>query len=210
MSGRHIFPVSFAQQRLLFLDQFEPGTSAYNLTRVIRVVGPLDSRALTQTLNRLVIRHASLRTRFVVEADDGYQIVDDSVEFQLPVMDISQFPQPDREGEALRLAKELGHKSFDLTLGPLFRSLLIRLGSADHVLVLVMHHIITDGWSMSILFDEIGEIYAELAHGKPAKLPEYRAESGRRFGARRRRTLPAFVWIGASTGPSSAARQSIV
>ena len=172
MSGRHIFPVSFAQQRLLFLDQFEPGTSAYNLTRVIRVVGQLDSRALTQTLNRLVIRHASLRTRFVVEADDGYQIVDDSVEFQLPVLDISQFPQPDREGEALRLAKELGHKSFDLTLGPLFRSLLIRLGSADHVLVLVMHHVITDGWSMSILFDEIGEIYAELAHGKPAKLPE--------------------------------------
>ena len=171
MSG-HIFPVSFAQRRLLFLDQFDPGTSAYNLTRVIRMVGPLDSDALALTLNRLVIRHASLRTRFVVEADDGYQIVDDQLELQLPILDISALPQHDREAEALKSARELGHESFDLTLGPLFRPLLIRLGPADHVLVLVMHHIITDGWSMSTLFDEIGEIYAELAYSKPATLPE--------------------------------------
>lgn len=172
MSGRHIFPLSFAQQRLLFLDQLDPGTSAYNLTRVIRVVGPLDSGVLTQTLNRLVTRHPSLRTRFVFEAEDGYQIVEDGIEFQLPVLDISRLPESDREAEALRLAKGEGHKSFDLTLGPLFRSVLIRLSSADHVLVLVMHHIITDGWSMSTLFDEMGKIYAELVFGKPAKLPE--------------------------------------
>jgi amino acid adenylation domain-containing protein len=172
MSNRRIFPVSFAQQRLLFLDQLDPGTAAYNLTRAIRMVGPLESGVLTQALNKIVRRHASLRTRFTFEADDGYQIVDDEVEFQLPVLDITPFPESDRESEALRLAKEQGQKSFDLTLGPLFRSALVRLGSADHVLVLVMHHIITDGWSMSILFDEIGEIYAELAYGKPAKLPE--------------------------------------
>src|SRR6476619_1453505 len=104
MSG-HIFPVSFAQQRLLFLDQLDPGTSAYNLTRVIRMVGPLDSGVLTQTLSRLVTRHASLRTRFVFEAEDGYQIVEGGVEFQLPVLDISRLPETDREAEALRLAK---------------------------------------------------------------------------------------------------------
>ena len=171
MSG-HIFPLSFAQQRLLFLDQLDPGKSAYNLTRVISMVGPLDAGALTQTLNRLVTRHASLRTRFVLEAEDGYQIVEDGVEFQLPVLDISRLPETDREAEALRLAKGEGHKSFDLNLGPPFRSVLIRLSSADHVLVLVMHHIITDGWSMSTLFDEIKKIYAELVFGKPAKLPE--------------------------------------
>ena len=168
--SRFIFPLSFAQQRLLFLDQLDPGKSAYNLTRVIRMVGPLDSGVLTQTLNRLVTRHASLRTRFV--AEDGYQIVEDGVELQLPLLDISRLPETDREAEALRLAKGEGHKSFDLASGPLFRSALIRLGSADHVLVLVMHHIITDGWSMSILFEEIGKIYGELAHGTPAKLPE--------------------------------------
>jgi amino acid adenylation domain-containing protein len=172
MSGRHIFPLSFAQQRLLFLDQLDPGTSAYNLTRVIRMVGPLDSGVLTQTLDRLVTRHASLRTRFAFEAETGYQIVEDGVEFQLPVLDISRLPETDREAEALRLAKGEGHKSFDLASGPLFRSALIRLGSPDHMLVLVMHHIITDGWSMSILFEEIGEIYGELARGTPAKLPE--------------------------------------
>ena len=86
MSGRHVFPLSFAQQRLLFLDQLDPGKSAYNLTRVIRMVGPLDSGVLTQTLNRLVTRHASLRTRFVFEAETGYQIVEDGFEFQLPVL----------------------------------------------------------------------------------------------------------------------------
>ena len=108
----------------MFLDQLDPGKSAYNLTRVIRMVGPLDFGVLTQTLNRLVTRHASLRTRSVFEAEDGYQIVEDGVEFQLPVLDISRLPETDREAEALRLAKAEGHKSFDLTLGPPFRSVL--------------------------------------------------------------------------------------
>jgi amino acid adenylation domain-containing protein len=170
MSNPRIFPVSFAQQRLLFLDRLDPGTSAYNLTRVIRLIGPLDSGALTQALNQIVQRHASLRTRFVLD-EDSYQIVDDEVEFELPVLDISSLPETGREREMLRLAREEGQKSFDLTSGPLFRFLLIRLSSADHVLVLIMHHIITDGWSMGILFNEIGEIYAELAYGKPAGLP---------------------------------------
>ncbi len=171
MSSPHIFPVSFAQERLLFLERLDPGTSAYNLTRVIRMVGQLDAGALAQTLDKIAKRHAALRTRFRFDAEDPYQIVNDDVRVHLPVHDISHLPAPDRQPEALRLAREQQHTSFDLTEGPLFRPVLFRLGSADHILVLVMHHIVTDGWSMSILFDEIGEIYAELAYGKLAKLP---------------------------------------
>jgi non-ribosomal peptide synthetase component F len=171
MSNEHIFPVSFAQQRLLFLDQLDPGVPAYNLTRAIRMVGQLDPGALTKTLNKIVRRHASLRTKFILKAEKGYQIVSDTVELQLAIIDISHLPDAVREPEAQRLAREEGHKSFNLTSGPLFRAILVRLGSAVHVLVLVMHHIITDAWSMSILFDEIGEIYAELTYVRPARLP---------------------------------------
>ena len=170
MSNERFFLVSFAQQRLLFLDQLDPGASAYNLTRAIRMVGPLDPGALSKTLNKIVQRHASLRTKFVLEAEKAYQIVSDGVELQLPIIDISHLPDAVREPEAQRLAREEGHKIFNLTSGPLFRAILVRLGPAVHVLVLVMHHIITDGWSMSILFDEIGQIYAELAHAKPRKI----------------------------------------
>ena len=92
MSNERIFPVSFAQQRLLFLDQLDPGASAYNLTRAIRMVGPLDPDALTKTLNRIVRRHGSMRTKFVLKAEKGYQIVSDEVELQLPTIDISHLP----------------------------------------------------------------------------------------------------------------------
>jgi NRPS condensation-like uncharacterized protein len=141
------------------------------LTRVIRMVGRLDAGALAQALDKIAKRHATLRTRFSLDAEDCYQIVDDDVRVHLPVHDISHLPASDRQPEALRLAREQQHTSFDLTEGRLFRPVLFRLGSADHILVLVMHHIVTDGWSMSILFDEIGEIYGELAYGKLAKLP---------------------------------------
>ena len=106
MSNERIFPVSFAQQRLLFLDQLNPGASAYNLTRAIRMVGPLDPVALTKTLNKIVRRHGSMRTKFVLEAEKGYQIVSDEVELQLPIIDISHLPHAVREREAQRLARK--------------------------------------------------------------------------------------------------------
>ena len=160
--NQRLFPVSFAQRSLLFLDQLDPESSAYNLTRVTRIIGQLDTDALTDTLNAIVQRHSSLRTRFTFAMEDGYQIVNDKVEFQLPVLDISHLPGADRMTEAMRLVKDEGHKRFDLASAPLFRSVLVRLAPTEHVLVLVMHHIITDGWSMSILFDEIGKIYSEI------------------------------------------------
>lgn len=171
MSSQQVFPVSFAQQRLLFLDQLDSGTTAYNLSRVIRMNGLLDVDALSRTLNEVARRHASLRTRFVFDSGEGYQIVEETAEFETPFTDLSHFDDADRLTEALRLAKNEASKSFNLSSLPLFRSMLIRLDSRDHLLVLVMHHIVTDGWSMSVLFDEIGEIYAEFAYGIPAKLP---------------------------------------
>ena len=165
------FPVSCAQQRFWFLDRLDPGTSAYNVTRAIRVVGLLDATALAQALKMIVQRHASLRTRFAFGTDAGYQIVDDAIKFQLPLLDISSLPDADREREALRLARHEAHRGFDLTSGPLFRFALIRLDCSDHVLVLVMHHIITDGWSMRIMFDELGKLYDEQTRGEPATLP---------------------------------------
>jgi hypothetical protein len=171
MSSQQVFPVSFAQQRLLFLDQLDSGTTAYNLSRVVRMTGLLDVEALSRALNEVVRRHASLRTRFVFDSGEGYQLVEESAEFETPITDLSHFDDADRLAEALRLAKTEASRSFDLSILPLFRSTLIRLDSRDHLLVLVMHHIVTDGWSMSVLFDEIGKIYAEFAYGIPAKLP---------------------------------------
>jgi len=171
MSSQQVFPVSFAQQRLLFLDQLDSGTTAYNLSRVIRMQGVLDAGALSRTLNEVVRRHASLRTRFVFDSGEGYQLVEEAVDFETSFTDVSHFGEADRLAEALRLAQTESSKNFNLSALPLFRSMLIRLDSRDHLLVLVMHHIVTDGWSMGVLFDEIGKMYAEFAYGVPAKLP---------------------------------------
>jgi amino acid adenylation domain-containing protein len=165
------FPLSFAQQRLLFLDRLDQGTSAYNLTRVVRLTGSLDSDSLTRALNIIVDRHATLRTRFIFDAGDGFQVVDTAIKQQLPLIDLCPINEKDRMPEALRLAQREGTKSFDLTTGPLFRLLLLRLSPSVHILVLVFHHIVTDGWSMSIFFEELGKLYVECVQGTPANLP---------------------------------------
>ena len=158
MTDTPLFRLSFAQQRLLFLDRLDPGTSAYNLTRVIRITGSLDVDGLRRAVNIIVDRHTSLRTRFVFDAGDGYQVVDAPVEQQVPLLDLSHVDEKDRMSEALRLVQRKGAESFDLATGPLFRLLLLRFSRSDHILVLVFHHIITDGWSMNIFFEEIGSL----------------------------------------------------
>ena len=164
------FPLSFAQQRLLFLDRLDQGTSAYNLTRVIRLAGSLDVDSLTRAVNILVDRHTALRTRFIFDGD-GYQVTDTFGAQEVPFLDLSHLDRGDRTREALRLAQQKGNESFDLAAGSLFRLLLLRLSHSEHILVLVFHHIITDGWSMSIFFEELGKLYVECAHGIPANLP---------------------------------------
>ena len=165
------FPTSFAQQRLWFLDQLEPGTAAYNLPRAFRIVGPLDLHALTRAFQEVLRRHESLRTVFDSLDGQPTQIIQPEVEVQIPVVDISSTPEDQREQAALAIASEEGKKPFDLTQGPLLRTLLVRLKPDHHLLILVMHHVITDGWSIAILFKELTKCYEAYSKGQDPELP---------------------------------------
>ncbi len=166
------FPTSFAQQRLWFLDQLDPGTAAYNLPRAFRITGPLNVDVLTRAFQIVVQRHASLRTVFDSVEGEGRQIVLSEVEVKIPIVDLVGFPQSKRESEALRIAGEEGTKPFDLREGPLIRPILVRLDPETHFLVLVMHHIITDGWSIALLFREVTKCYEFITKNQTPELPE--------------------------------------
>jgi amino acid adenylation domain-containing protein len=170
--SRVAFPASFAQQRLWFLDQLEPGTAAYNLPRAFRITGPLDVGALSRAIESVVRRHESLRTVFDSVEGDTRQIVLSEIDIHIPIVDLDGIPEATRELEALRIASEEGKKPFDLTQGPLFRAVLLRLGPDQYLLVLVLHHIITDGWSIAVLFREVTSCYEAIANGQDANLPE--------------------------------------
>jgi amino acid adenylation domain-containing protein len=166
------FPASFAQQRLWFLDQLEPGTAAYNLPRAFRIAGPLDAEALRRALQTVVSRHDSLRTVFDSVNGECMQAVLPDLEVEIPLINVAHIPEAERETEALRMVSEEGRRAFDLSEGPLLRCLLVRLCEEKHILLLVMHHIITDGWSISILFQEVTKCYAALIRNERPVLPE--------------------------------------
>ena len=169
--SEQVFPSSFGQQRLWFLDQVAPGTSAYNLARALRLTGSLDQVALAKALKSVISRHESLRTIFISIDGEVRQVVLSDLKFDLPVSDLSELPAVQREQAALRIAGEEASKPFDLNTGPLLRAKLLRLGSGDHILVLVIHHIITDGWSMNLLFQEMAELYAGFAADRQPRIP---------------------------------------
>ena len=170
--SQSVFPASFAQQRLWFLDQLDPGTAAYNLPRAFRILGPLNVDHLTRAFQIVIERHAALRTVFDSVEGEGRQIVLSEAEVEIPVVDLSEFPQSEREDEALRIAAEEGRKPFDLKEGPLIRPVLVRLEPERHFLVLTMHHIIADGWSIALLFREVTSTYAAITKGEAPELPE--------------------------------------
>jgi amino acid adenylation domain-containing protein len=172
------FPASFAQQRLWFLDQLEPGTAAYNLVRVFRVVGPLNLGVLTRAFETVLLRHASLRTVFESVDGNPRQIVLPDANVRIAVLDLSGLPSDRAEAEALQIAKEEGKKPLHLGEGPLIRTVLIRTGEETYILVLVMHHIITDGWSISILFRELTQSYADLSNSRVPNLPPLSIQYG--------------------------------
>ena len=170
--SRAVFPASFAQERLWFLDQFEPGTAAYNLPRVFRIIGPLNADVLTRAIHAVVQRHASLRTVFDSVDGEARQVVLSNVDVQVPIVDLTDTPEEVRESKALRIASEEGKRPFDLCEGPLLRASLIRLGPEAWILVLVMHHIVTDGWSISRLFRDLTKYYAAFLENTDLELPE--------------------------------------
>src|SRR6202166_3195171 len=159
-------PASFAQERLWFLDQLEPGTAAYNLVRAFRITGPLNTDALTSAVAAVVRRQESIRTVFESVECLALQLVLPEAKVEVPILDLTDLPQSERKATALRIAGEEGKKPFDLTRGPLFRTVLLKLERDQYILVLAMHHIITDGWSISILFRELAHCYEAFMQGK--------------------------------------------
>ncbi|HEV7588933.1 MAG TPA: condensation domain-containing protein, partial [Longimicrobium sp.] len=170
--GAAVFPQSFAQQRLWFLDQLMPGTPVYNVPVAFRLSGALDVDALGRTLNELARRHESLRTVLASLEGLPVQVVLPEMEIPLPVDDLAHLPPGERQAEAERLTMAEARRTFDLSRGPLVRARLLRMGAHEHLLRLVMHHAVSDGWSLGVLFREMGELYAAFAAGLPSPLPE--------------------------------------
>jgi amino acid adenylation domain-containing protein len=165
-------PLSFAQQRLWFLDQYEPGSTEYNVPGAVRLTGSLDVGALERGINEVIRRHEILRTTFSMINGEPVQVFSASLGVPLTVIDLTVRPQSEREEETRRLAKEEMRRSFDLARGPLFRPILIRLGRKDHVLLLTLHHIVSDGWSMAVLYRELSALYRAFLNSEPSPLPQ--------------------------------------
>nr|QEO74680.1 condensation domain-containing protein [uncultured bacterium] len=166
------FPLSFAQQRLWFLDQLEPNTSVYNIPDTHYFNGPLNLRALERSLSEIVRRHEILRTTFQTVEGEPVQVIAEAQPQQLEVIDLSELPEAEREATAQRMANEETEQPFDLTRGPLFRFRLLRLGEEQHILLLTMHHIISDGWSLGVLGRELAALYEAYSTGRGSPLAE--------------------------------------
>ena len=167
-----VLRTSFAQQRLWFIDQLAPGGAMYNIPVAVRLRGTLDAAALERALGEVVRRHEALRTTFCDEGGEPVQIVAARLAMALPIVDLNHLPEERREAEARRRASEEARRPFDLARGPLLRSCLLRLAGDDHVLLLTMHHIVSDGWSMGVLVRDLVAIYAASSGGRPSPLPE--------------------------------------
>jgi len=165
-----VVQASFAQQRLWFLDRLEPESTSYNLPLVLRLSGELDVAALERALSRLVERHEALRTTFREREGEVFQVVRPAEPVRLPLLDLSG--KEEAELEAQRLATAEVGRRFDLATGPLFRRSLLRLGPAEHLLVLTLHHIVGDGWSLRVVRRDLTELYSAAVSDRPAALPE--------------------------------------
>src|SRR5256886_2016206 len=164
--GTERLPLSLAQQRLWFLDEFEPDSTEYHSPCGLRLIGELDVTALRAALDALIARHESLRTTFESVDGQGVQTVHPPFTVDLPVVDLSDAP-----GELTAVLREELARPFDLRALPLIRALLVRLGEGEHRLLLTMHHIVTDGWSMGLISAELRALYSAEVRGEPAELP---------------------------------------
>jgi amino acid adenylation domain-containing protein len=169
-------PLSFAQQRLWFLQRLEPGSAAYNIALATRLTGVLDIVAMRRALQTIVGRHESLRTTFAEMDDIPVQVVAAISNVPLPVTDLSRMPEPEREMR--RHAGEEARTPFDLEKGPLLRAQLLRLAPQEYVLLLTVHHIVSDGWSMGVLLKELAALYRARVTGEPLSLPELPLQYG--------------------------------
>ena len=165
-------PLSFAQRRLWFLDQLEPGTSAYTIAARRRLRGPLDLTALANAFTELVRRHESLRTTFASKNGEPRQQIATPERVTPEIIDLEGVPAVDREQVAEDRVRAEAERPFTLVRGPLFRPVLFRLGPDEHELLVSIHHIVADGWSLGITFQEVDALYKAYAAGRPSPLPE--------------------------------------
>ncbi|HEY0098846.1 MAG TPA: amino acid adenylation domain-containing protein, partial [Pyrinomonadaceae bacterium] len=169
--GGHL-PLSYAQQRLWFLDRLVPGNPFYNVTTAVRFTGALDRAVLERSLNEIVRRHESLRTTFLEVDGQAAQVVGEAWPVNIRLVDFAGRAPETQEEELQSLATEETQRPFNLIMGPLLRVVLARLGEREHVLLLTLHHIIFDGWSFSVLLREIAALYEAEVTGKPSPLTE--------------------------------------
>jgi acyl carrier protein len=165
-------PLSFSQQRLWFLDQLIPQSPFFNMPSVVRLVGRLNLKALEMTLSEIVERHESLRTNFAVVDGQSVQVISPPRPFKMQIIDLSGLPTEVREAEAQRLTAEEAQRPFNLRHDSLLRVTLLVLSAEEHIALLTMHHIVSDGWSMSILIREVGLLYEAFSNNRPVTLPE--------------------------------------
>src|SRR5258706_2056879 len=164
-------PMSFAQQRLWFLDQLEPGGSAYNLFTGYRLSGLLDMTALQRSLSEIVRRHEVLRTNFAMLEGQLVQILNPADPIELPLVDLTEVPDSERESRLLQLANKEAQHPFDLARGPMLRATLVNLSPEVHVSFLTVYHIVFDCWSMGIFLQEMALLYDAFCSGAPSPLP---------------------------------------
>ena len=162
--------LSFAQQRLWFLDQFEPNSPFYNIRLALRLVGDLKVRALEQSLQKIITRHESLRTNFITVDGKASQIIQTHTDWQVSVVDLRHLPKSEQELVTQQLAQEHALQPFDLARQPLIKATLVVLSHTEHILLVCMHHIVSDGWSMGVFVKELATLYDAYAQGKSPNL----------------------------------------
>jgi amino acid adenylation domain-containing protein len=175
-------PLSSAQRRLWFFEQHVPGSAVYNIPAAVHLLGSLDVAALEQSLNEITRRHEVLRTTFAqgAPASDGqpFQVVATIEHRPLQVIDLRELPQAQRQAEASRLTAAAARQPFDLTQGPLIRTSLLRIAEAEHILLLTLHHIISDGWSATVFTRELAALYTAYSAGSSSPLPDLPVQYG--------------------------------
>ncbi|SFU92729.1 non-ribosomal peptide synthetase [Pseudomonas sp. OV546] len=171
LSRQEDLPQSLAQNRLWITWQLDPHSSAYTIPGALRLRGELDEDAVRLSFQHLVQRHEALRTRFYERDGQAFQRVEAKADFELQVIDLSDLPTDEREARAQQIREDEARTQFDLEKGPLLWVTLVRLDDEDHQLLVTLHHIIADGWSLNILIDEFSRLYAAAAQGQTLELP---------------------------------------
>ncbi|WP_404483990.1 non-ribosomal peptide synthetase [Pseudomonas sp. HT11] len=171
LSRQDDLPQSLAQNRLWITWQLDPQSSAYTIPGALRLRGELDEDAVRASFQHLIERHEALRTRFYERDGQAFQRVQASAEFDLQIIDLSDLPGAEREARAQQIREDEARTQFDLEKGPLLWVTLVRLDDEDHQLLVTLHHIIADGWSLNILIDEFSRLYAAATQGQTLELP---------------------------------------